>query len=99
MTDVELINKFMGMDFIDPDIAIYSSSWNWLMPVVMRINRNTDSHYNAIHIDARSVFMHYKTNRGRYNHEVYEIDPLNPINTLHTAVLDCLRNLENRNLI
>lgn len=38
-TDNELIEEFMGKpDYIMPELLKYHKSWDWLMPVVEKIN-------------------------------------------------------------
>lgn len=59
----ELIRKWMNkpertLDHNDPaeDFGDYDTSWDWLMPVVEKIN--SGSSYDAIHIDSDRVFVH-----------------------------------------
>jgi hypothetical protein len=63
----------------------FSRSWDWLMPVVEKIE-STDP-YTAIHIDKSSVYLHLK-NRDM---EDFTIDPGNKINAVYKAVVSFIK--------
>lgn len=74
-TDNELIAEFMGEVLTDEDHAHnltldqlpYRTNWNWLMPVVEKINRLDDQ----IHLNIRGIEL-IRTHRKRLETIYYE---------------------------
>lgn len=65
----------------------YHVSWDWLMPVVEKIN--TPDHYAAINIDSDGVFLHTNT---REMHHFTNADSGSKINAVYKAVVEFVRN-------
>lgn len=102
MTDNELIAEFMGLPLTKQEMEFsggrkfktvpfqrwkYHQSWEWLMPVVIKINLIDG--YSCLSIDHDTVYLHLKEDTMKYFE--FGEEGVTMINAVYSAVVHFIK--------